>query len=146
MTEQTGQIDIYETISAWADITLKIWRDKIVMLNVYNTGELMASLKNELDRAAGNSVEKVEFAFRLYGVFVDMGVGKEIHKGNSGDLGFTPLRKRKEWYSKVFYREVMKLRDLLADRYSKAAAQQVVQNIKPVRDLKYEHSKGRLNI
>ena len=146
MTEQPGQIDMYETISAWADITLKIWRDKIVQLQVYETGELMASLKNELARAAGKSVEKVEFAFNLYGVFVDMGVGKEIFKGNSGDLGFTPVRKRKEWYSKVFYREVMKLKDILIKKYSDAAAQQVTNNLNPRRDLKYEHSKGRLNI
>jgi len=146
MTEQPGQIDMYETISAWADITLKIWRDKIVQLQVYDTGELMASLKNDLTRAAGNSVEKVEFSFKLYGIFADLGVGREISKGNGGDLGFTPLRKRKEWYSKVFYREVMKLKEILADRYSKAAAQQVTNSLNPIKDLKYARAKGTLNI
>jgi hypothetical protein len=146
MTEQTGQTDMYETISAWADITLKIWRDKIVALQVYDTGELMLSLKNELTRAAGNSVEKVEFTFKLYGVFQDLGVGREISRGNGGDLGFTPNRKRREWYSKVFYREVMRLKEILIDRYGKASAQQVVESLRPEKDLKYARAKGRLNI
>ena len=45
---------------------------------------------------AGEDIEKIEFSFRLYGFFVDMGVGKEVSRGNSGDLGFTPTRKPKE--------------------------------------------------
>ena len=79
--QQNGTIDINETVHAWADIVLKIWHNKITELQVYDTGALYESLKNSLFTAAGNDVNKVEFSFQLYGIFVDMGVGKEIEKG-----------------------------------------------------------------
>ncbi|MFZ4705461.1 MAG: hypothetical protein ACOYMF_05580 [Bacteroidales bacterium] len=139
---QPGTISNEETIRAWADITLKIWRNKITDLRIYNTGELYNSLINHLTIAAGNDVNKVEFTFKLYGIFVDMGVGREIPLGNSGDLGFNPVRKRKEWYSRIFYREVMKLKEILMEKYGKAVAEQIIYSMKPVNDLKYAHAKG----
>lgn len=142
---QTGTFSNEETVRAWADITLKIWRAKITELKVYDTGELYNSLLNTLTISAGNNVNKVEFTFHLYGIFADMGVGREISLGNSGDLGFTPIRKRKEWYSRVFYREVMKLKEILVEKYGKGIAEQIIFSMKPVKDLKYAHAKG-LNI
>lgn len=139
---KNGQISNEETIHAWADITLKIWRAKLTELNVYDQGNLYKSLLNTLTISAGNNVSKVEFSFKLYGIFVDMGVGKEISKGNGGDLGFTPNRKRKEWYSNVFYREVMILHRILLEKYSKDVADQIVFSMKPIRDLKYAHANG----
>lgn len=141
---QTGKVENSETIRAWAEITLNIWRDRITELKIYESGELMRSLENTLYTSAGNSVEKVEFAFKLYGIFVDMGVGREISKGNGGDLGFTPVRKRKEWYSRVFYREVMRLKEILAEKYGQEIAKQVVHSMKPIKDLKYAHARGTI--
>lgn len=131
---------------AWAEITLKIWREKITELKVWDTGTLYESLENTLLRAAGNDVDKIEFSFKLYGVFVDMGTGREIPRGNMGDLGFTPIRKRKEWYSKIFYREVMRLKEIMIEKFGEAAVNTVIASMKPIPDLKYAHSKGRLNI
>lgn len=133
---QSGQWNKRETIAAWADITLKIWREKITELKVYETGALYESLQNTLMGMAGNDVDKIEFSFKLYGIFVDMGVGREIARGNDGDLGFTPERKRKEWYSRIFYREVMKLREILVEKFGEEVARQVVFAMKPVKDLK----------
>ena len=140
--QQNGTIDINETVHAWADIVLKIWHNKITELQVYDTGALYESLKNSLFTAAGNDVNKVEFSFQLYGIFVDMGVGKEIEKGNGGDLGFTPNRKRKEWYSRIFYREVMKLKEILVEKFGEGVARNIIFAMKPVHDLKYAHAKG----
>lgn len=140
--DQNGTYSNEETIRAWADITLKIWRAKITELKIYDTGSLYTSLLNTLTIAAGNDVQKVEFTFKLYGVFVDMGVGREISKGNGGDLGFTPIRKRKEWYSRVFYREVMKLKEILIEKYGKGVAEQIIFSMRPIKDLKYAHAKG----
>lgn len=135
-----------ETIAAWADITLKIWQEKITELKVWETGALYESLENTLLGMAGNDVDKIEFSFKLYGIFVDMGVGKEIFRGNDGDLGETPIRKRKEWYSRIFYREVMRLREILMEKFGEEVARQVVFAMKPVKDFKLAHAKGELNI
>jgi len=137
-----GTISNEETVRAWADITLKIWRAKITELKIHDTGRLYESLLNHLTISAGNDVSKVEFTFKLYGIFVDMGVGREIPLGNSGDLGFNPIRKRKEWYSKIFYREIMKLKEILVEKYGKQIAEQIIFSMKPVKDLKYAHAKG----
>lgn len=90
-----------ETIGPCSDIVLKIWREKITDLKVWETEDLCNSLLHTLLSNAGTGADKVEFAFWFYGVFVDMGVGREIPIGNSGDLGFTPIRKPKRWYSKI---------------------------------------------
>ncbi len=144
--QQPGQLNEKETIRAWADITLKIWREKMTELKVWESGALYESLKNALFTAAGNDVDKVEFSFKLYGIFVDMGTGREIFKGNDGDLGFTPVRQRKEWYSRIFYREVMRLKEILIEKFGEGVAEQIVFAMKPVKDLKYTHAKGNLNI
>lgn len=144
--QKPGQWNKEETVRAWADITLKIWREKINDLKVWDTGSLYASLENALFTAAGNDVDKVEFSFNLYGIFVDMGVGKEIFKGNDGDVGYDVYRKRKEWYSRIFYREVMRLKEILIEKFGEGVAEQIVYAMHPVRDLKTAHAKGQLNI
>lgn len=144
--KQHGQFSKEETVRAWADITLKIWREKITELKVWETGALFESLMNALFTAAGNDVHKVEFSFKLYGIFVDMGTGREIFRGNDGDLGFNPVRRRKEWYSRFFYREVMRLKEILAEKFGEHVAEQIVFAMKPVKDLKYAHAKGSLKI
>jgi len=139
---QTGTYSNEETIRAWADITLKIWRAKLTTIPVHDTGALYKSFLPLFTVQAGNDVQKIEFAFKLYGIFVDMGVGNGYTHGNGGDLGFTPVRKRKEWYSRVFYREVMILKDILKEKYGKAAADQIIFSMRPIKDLKYAHAKG----
>lgn len=138
----TPGIDTSETIKAWADIVLKIWQAKLVELKVYDSGALMDSLLYTLLTGAGGSIEKIEFSFKLYGIFVDMGVGGEISVGNPGSV--ETIRKRKEWYSRVFYREVMRLKEILSEKYSEQIASSVVMAMKPVKDLKYAHSKGSI--
>jgi hypothetical protein len=127
--EQPGVTNKEETLSAWADIVIKIWQAKITELKVFETGELYRSLLSTLTVGAGNDVEKIEFSFNLYGKFVDMGVGREIERGNTGDLGFTPVRREKPWFSKVLYWQVMRLREILMDKYGRDAVNTVVFSI-----------------
>lgn len=138
----TNGLNKGETLAAWSDIVLKIWHEKIVDLKVWETGDLNSSLLHTLMSNAGTDADKVEFSFLLYGVWVDMGVGHEISVGNSGDLGFTPVRKRKEWYSRIFYGQVMKLREIFMEKFGESAAKQVVSAMNPVKDLKYAQAKG----
>lgn len=110
----TGTFSNEETVKAWAEITLKIWRDKIIVLKLWRTGDLYNSLKNTLFVAAGNDVQKIEFSFKLYGIFVDILLG----------------RNRKEWYSRVFYREVMRLREILVEKYGEDVVREVIYAMK----------------
>lgn len=127
--QQNGEIDINDTIAAWADIVIKVWHNKIIELGVWDKGSLDKSLLQELTRNAGGDIDKIEFSFNLYGKFVDMGVGREISKGNSGRLGFSPGRKSKPWLSRKFYGQIMKLKQLLVDRYSKEISQRLINNL-----------------
>lgn len=135
---QTGSVNINETLTAWADIVLRIWHEKIVELKVYDKGELDESLIRDLLVGAANDIDKIEFSFKLYGIFVDMGVGKEIPKGNDGDLGEHPVRQPKEWYSRKYYGQVMKLREILMDRYGKAISYSLINTLQADWDQRFD--------
>ena len=135
--QPNGKVDINETIKAWADIVIQKFHAKITELKVYDKGNLDHSLIHEMLVNAGTDIEKIEFAFKLYGIFVDMGVGKEMSKGNSGDLGFTPTRVPKEWFSKKYYGQVMKLREILMEQYSKAITFSMINTMQADFDQRY---------
>ncbi len=135
--QPNGTVDINQTIEAWAEIVLEKWHAKITELKVYTKGLLDDSLLHEFLVNAGNDIDKIEFSFKLYGIFVDMGVGKEISKGNSGDLGFTPTRKPKEWYSKKYYGQVMRLREILMEQYSRAITFSMINTLSADFDQRY---------
>ena len=137
---QPGIVDINATISAWADIVIKIWHEKITELKVYDKGALEESLLREFLINAGSDIDKIEFSFKLYGIFVDMGVGREIFRGNDGDLGFNPIRKPKEWYSRKYYGQIMKLREILMERYSKAITYSLINTMTESFDQRYSDS------
>lgn len=141
--QQNGEFDINNTIAAWADIVIKIWYSKIVELAVWDTGALAKSLLQELTRHSGNSIDKIEFSFLLYGQFVDMGVGRETSKGNSGDLGFTPSRKPQPWFAKKFFGQIMKLRELLKKRYSEEISQNIIDTLRAPYDKQFTASGER---
>ncbi len=135
--QPNGKVDINDTINAWADIVLEKWHAKITELKVYYRGLLNDSLLNEMLVNAGNDIDKIEFSFKLYGIFVDMGVGREMSKGNSGDLGFTPTRQPKEWYSKKYYGQVMRLREILMEQYAKAITFSMINTLQDDFDQRY---------
>jgi len=134
MTQPTG---LHSTIEAWADIVIKMWLAKIVELDVIDQGYLQASFVNHVVHHAGGNAERIDFMFRQYGIFQDMGVGKETAKGNPGDLwdvtytnqkGKQALRRQpKPWYSKVFFREVSKLREFMSTWYGYQGALAVME-------------------
>ena len=136
--QPTGKVDINDTVRAWANIVLEKWHAKITELKVYEEGNLDDSLLYDLLLNAGEDIEKIEFSFKLYGIYVDMGVGREMGKGSSGDLGFTPIRKPKEWYSKKFYGQVMKLREILSEQYGRAISYSLMNTMTENLDQRYK--------
>lgn len=122
-----------ETIKAWADVVIKMWESKILLMDVYDTGTLYNHFVSHVLSNSGGDVSRIDFIFGMYGIYADMGVGKETARGNSGDLGSvakfdekyqaTRLKRQPRlWYSTVFFREVMKLRFFLEHEYGRQAA------------------------
>lgn len=95
---------------------ITIWCEQITLLNVIDTGRLLRSLKALPVRADGRFIEiGLSQSFFEYGLWQNFGTGKEIPRGNSGDIGRERKRQKKPWFSRKYYASVMNLRDFLAD-------------------------------
>ena len=95
---------------------ITIWCEQITLLNVIDTGRLLRSLKALPVRADGHFIEiGLSQSFLEYGLWQNFGTGKEIPRGNSGDIGRERKRQKKPWFSRKYYASVMNLRDFLAD-------------------------------
>ena len=95
---------------------ITIWCEQITLLNVIDTGRLLRSLKALPVRADGRFIEiGLSQSFLEYGLWQNFGTGKEIPRGNSGDIGRECKRQKKPWFSRKYYASVMNLRDFLAD-------------------------------
>ena len=103
-------------VKAFNDTMLKIWQEQIALLEVIDTGQLLASPRSLPVRADGRFFEVgLSQTFLEYGLWQDYGTGKETPRGNSGDIGREKKRKRRRWFSKKYYASVMNIRDFFAD-------------------------------
>jgi hypothetical protein len=104
-----------------------IWQDRIARLKAVRTGELYGSVENLGARFAGGvDTASVVHRFVRYGIYVDMGVGREMgserYTDNSdghkaGQLVRDVVRKPKPWFSNPYYSSTMNLKDFLAKAY-----------------------------
>ena len=106
MLTATGKPNANDTIAAWADVVIKMWRDRITELPVMDTRQLYESFVMHVTRQAGGDLSKIEWMFNQYGIYQNYGKG-------SGQTN----REKKVWYSATFFREVMKLNEYLAFWY-----------------------------
>ena len=73
---------------AFNDTMLKIWQEQITLLGVIDTGNLLNSVNALPVRADGRFIEiGLTQSFLEYGLWQDFGTGKEIPRGNHGDIG-----------------------------------------------------------
>ena len=75
-------------ILAFNDTMIKIWKEQITLLNVIDTRRLLMS-PMPLSASANGRFSEVMLAqsFLEYGIWQDYGTGKEVPRGNPGDLG-----------------------------------------------------------
>lgn len=86
----------------------------MTLLGVIDTGRLLHSPKSLPVRADGRFIELgLSQSFLEYGLWQNFGTGKEIPRGNKGDIGRERKRKKKPWFSRKYYASVMNLRDFL---------------------------------
>lgn len=103
-------------VLAFNDTMLKIWSEQITLLDVIDTGRLLRSPKSVAVRADGRFIEAtLSQGFLEYGLWQDFGTGKEIPRGNSGDIGREKKHVAKKWFSRKYYASVMNIRDFMAD-------------------------------
>lgn len=103
-------------ILAFNATMLQIWKERITLLEVIDTGLLLRSPLALPVKADGRFFEvTLSQAFLEYGLWQDYGVGRETPRGNSGDIGCRKVRKRRPWFSKKYYASVLNLRDFLGE-------------------------------
>jgi hypothetical protein len=122
MAENT---DLGITVEAWAKIVIERWERKIQQLKIYQTGKLVNSFTQFVNTQAGGNPDKIVFAFEYYGKFVDMGVGRGVKLGEVE----TSSRKAKPWYSKTFWSQFEKLKEIMVDKYQIKGQMSIITEI-----------------
>lgn len=96
MAEKKDQIQVYSR--EWYDRMVSIWRDRIALMSIRDTGALAASIEG-----AGLQLDEMrmqaDFRFLDYGLAVDTGSGKyydAAHRNEKGQLSFLDARHRYE--------------------------------------------------
>ena len=103
-------------VDAWNNTMLSIWKEQITLLGVIDTGQLLQSPISLPIRAEGRFFEiTLTQQFLEYGLWQDYGTGREVPRGNNGDIGREKVRERRQWFSKKYYSSVLNLRDFMAD-------------------------------
>lgn len=123
MKELTAQQAIEERqkyISAFNDTMIKIWKEQITLLDVIDSGRLLQS-PIVLGLSADGKYSQVQLsqAFLEYGLWQDYGTGKEVPRGNSGDLGRDKKRQQRRWFSRKYYASVMNIKEFMSDSLGK---------------------------
>lgn len=107
-------------VAAFNDTMIKIWQEQITLLGVIDTGQLLRSPVGVRVTADGKVSEVyLSQAFLEYGLWQDYGTGKEVPRGNSGDLGKPKVRKARHWFSRKYYMSVMNIKEFMADSLGK---------------------------
>ena len=137
--EQAALREREKFVTAFNETMLKIWKEQMTLLDVIDTGALLASPKSLPLRADGRFMELgLSQSFLEYGLWQNFGAGKEIPRGNNGDIGRERKRKKKPWFSRKYYASVMNLRDFLADNMAKEFVGVVAQSLDD-KYLRYNH-------
>ena len=107
-------------VNAFNRTMIQIWQEQITLLDVIDTGRLLRSPISFPVNADGRFFEiSLSQAFLEYGLWQDYGTGKEVYRGNPGDIGRDKRRKAKKWFSTKYYASVMNLKDFLAESVGK---------------------------
>lgn len=103
-------------VEAWNKTMIDIWQEKIYKYHIIDSGNLYRSPLALAVRADGRFYDiTLSQSFVEYGIWQDLGTGREVPIGNHGDIGRDKVRQRRPWFSPKYYASVMNLRDFYAD-------------------------------
>lgn len=101
-------------VEGWNKTMVDIWIERIRLLDVVDTGALLSSPLQLPVRADGRFYDiALSQTFLEYGLWQDLGTGREVPIGNPGDIGHDKVRERRRWFSIKYYSSIMKLRDFM---------------------------------
>lgn len=109
-------------VEAWNDTMINIWQEKIKQLDVIDTWALYRSQCALPIHADGRFYSfELSQTFLEYGLWQDLGTGREKWIGNPGDIDILTksgkprkIRERRRWFSKKYFSSVMRIRDFMA--------------------------------
>lgn len=126
--EKAAQLERERYVNAFNTTMVRIWRERITMLGIIDTGALYRSVMGvgvDADDKFTNITLRQKFL--EYGLYVDAGVGSNTWRGNPGDIGRDNPRRRSLWFSRKYYASMMNLREFMADNLGRDMAN-VVSN------------------
>lgn len=139
ITEQQSIEARAKFVQAFNETMIKIWQEKITLLGVIDTGRLLASPISIATRADGTFSEvTLSQAFLEYGIWQDYGTGKEVPRGNSGDLGREKVRKERHWFSRKYYGSVMNLKEMMSESLGQQFLGMISNALDP-KNFRYNH-------
>lgn len=107
-------------VAAFNNTMVKIWKERITLLGVIDTRTLLNSPISLGFRADGRLVDvSLTQAFREYGLWQDYGTGKEVYRGNPGDIGREKKRQRRRWFSIKYYASFMNIKEFYEENLGK---------------------------
>lgn len=131
-------------MQGWTDMMVTIWREKIQMLDVIDTGALLRSVDGYSMSESSMETFTITHKFMEYGIFQELGTGNGYKHDNGGYLWFrdnlsygNTTRKKKQksgkitgdwhrveriWFSKKYYASVMVMKEEMAQMYGQAFA------------------------
>ena len=116
MNNLTPEEERRKYVNAFNKTMIAIWRERIALLKVIDTGALYRSTLALSTQMDGKVVDiTLSQSFNTYGIFQDAGTGREVPVGNPGDIGRDKVRQRRRWFSTKYYASVMNLKEFMAD-------------------------------
>jgi len=120
-------VDLSLTAQAWADIVINDWEKKAFELKIVDTAALVDSFASHVYMETGGNIERIEFIYNYYGKFIEMAVGNGV---SIEDVGVNSnSRKKRMWYTPIFYRHVKRLGEILAEKYGRKAQLALIENL-----------------
>ncbi len=121
ISEEQALTEREKYVLAFNQTMIEIWKERITLLGVIDTGALLQSPMHLPVQHDGRFFEvSLTQTFLEYGFWQDYGVGKETPKGNSGMLARPKVRQRRPWFSRKYYASVLNIRDFMADNIGKS--------------------------
>lgn len=116
MNEQQTIEERQKYVTAFNNTMIKIWMEQITLLDVIDTGRLLRSpISIGLNTDGRFSEVMLALSFLEYGIWQDYGTGKEVPRGNPGNLGKPKVRKERHWFSRKYFMSVMNIKEFMAE-------------------------------
>lgn len=110
----------YKFLTSFYLTMVKIWEERITLLGVIDTKALLWSVHgvaSKLDKEWKEAEYK--WSYLEYGIWNNYGTGREVYRGNPGDIGRDKVREARKWMSVPLYASVMNLKEFMADNIGK---------------------------